>query len=275
MKPTIDKVKTYFFSSFATSALTAIMYCICSLFAFDITVAYFSSTSLLPYIAKYLLIITIIWIFSILLFIPKNKLSITTPPHSLASRILSVATAVSFILYIALRLLISSNGFMTPTTTFFICNGIALISAAFYLLNVRITLIKSSIRAVLLFPTILWATISMTEAYSNQRVAMNSPIKIMLMLSMMSIMFFALYETRYLVGRPFPRAYAISVLSGICLSGAFSISFIVMLVTDTYLIPEFMPTAIVTLTFTIYQICRAIDFLRHQAVAITPSGDTN
>ena len=261
----LKKLKIYFISSFALTLICILIYIVCIMFAFDTPIAYFSKSSPLPYVAKYLLMLSLIGVGTMLFIIPKNSLSCSAPQHSKSSRIGAALIAVSFIIYFALRFLISSNGYLQPTNLFFACEALAIISAIFYLMTAITPLKESSTRAILLIPTILWAATAMTEAYTNRFVTMNSPMKLFLLLSMMSIMFFALYESRYLIGRPLPRAYAVSTLIGACLSSVFSTSFLIMQLSGKHSIMEFLPTAIVSLAFSIYKLCRALDFLNHQS----------
>ena len=275
----LKKLKIYISSSLALTSLCILIYIACILFAFDAPIAYFSQSSLLPYVAKYLLILSLIGVGTLLFLIPKNALSCSAPQHSKPSRISAVLVAVSFIIYFALRFIISSNGYLQPTNLFFACEALSIISAIFYLLTAITPLKESSTRAILLIPTIIWAATAMTEAYTNRFATMNSPMKLFLMLSMMSVMFFALYEARYLISRPCPRAYIVSSLIGVCLSSVFSISFLVMQFSGKHSIMEFLPTAIVSLAFSIYKLCRALDFLNHQSSEanrpITSNEDTS
>ena len=67
-------LKAYYYSAIILTLLSSVTYAISFIFAFDTPIAYFSEQSFLPYIAKYLLLFTCIWILSIFVFIPKNTL---------------------------------------------------------------------------------------------------------------------------------------------------------------------------------------------------------
>ena len=259
-----NKIKIYFYSSFIAVALTTIGYILSFMFAFDTPIAYFSGNSPLPYIAKYLLIFTVVWIFTLFISIPKGKLCGTPPTVSELSRTASIAVSVGFIICSIFRLI-----FVPASALATICTAMTLLSSVFFALNAIFPRSQNNIRALFGIVVILWAAIAMTEAYVNRFVTMNSPIKILLMLSMMSVMFFMLYETRYLTERSLPRAYAVSTLIGICLSTVLSLTFIIMYITGTYTVPEFIPTAISALLFSFYEICRAVDFIALQSTQDT------
>lgn len=261
-----NKAKMYFYSSLALSVITTALYVICSLIAFDANIGYFSTHSPLPFVAKYLIVFNIIWIVSMLVFIPAGKLSQNYPNYSTASRITSAIVFAGFVFYVITRLLPIATHQIAATPLFLICTLAAVVSSIIFLFNIIRPTVYSNRRSILTVPIILWATLSMTEAYSNQFVTMNNPFKIMLMMSMISIMLFALYEARYLSGYPYPRAYAASLLISICVSSVFSVTFIVLLLTGTYSTSSFIPTAILSLTFTAHQISRAFDFLRAQSI---------
>ena len=165
------------------------------------------------------------------------------------------------------------NGAFKATTLFLICTFLGIASAAIFAYNSFSASTKNNLRALLPIPIILWAAISMTEAYSNQYITMNSPIKILLMLSMMSIMFSSLYEAKYFSDSPAPRAYAVFSLIGVSMCSAFSLPFIIMYVLGIYSLPEFLPTAIASLTFAINLACKSIDYLKSQTPSSTPEED--
>jgi len=264
-----NKVKMYFYSSLALSAITTVLYVICSLIAFDANIGYFSTHSPLPFVAKYLIAFNIIWIVSMLVFIPADKLSPSYPRHSIASKVTSAIVFAGFVFYVIIRLLPVATNQIAATPLFLICTVAAAVSSIIFLFNIIRPAVCNNRRSILTVPVILWATLSMTEAYSNQFITMNSPFKIMLMMSMISIMLFALYEARYLSGYPYPRAYAASLLISICVSSVFSVTFIVLLLTGIYSISSFTPTAVISLTFTAHQISRAFDYLRTQSTCPT------
>ena len=270
----LKKLKIYFISSLVLTSICILIYIMCVLFAFDAPIAYFSNSTPLPFIAKYLMIFSAIGVISLLFLIPKGSLVDSAHPHSKASRVSAALIAISLIIYSALRFIISSNGFLQPTKLFFACTGLAIISAIFYIMTAVSPATTNPTRVILQITTIIWAAATMTEAYTNRYVTMNSPIKLLLLLAMMAIMFFSLYEARFLIERPHPRAYAVAVLLGVCLNSVFSISFLVMQISGKYSIVEFLPTAIVSLAFSIYQLCRALDFLSHQESAPVPQDIT-
>ncbi len=269
----LKKLKIYFISSLTLTSICILIYVACILFAFDTPIAYFSASSLLPYVAKYLLILSSIGVCSLLFLIPKDTLAISYHRHSRSSRISAAIVAVCFLIFAVLRFLISSNGYLQPTKLFFACTILAIISSIFYFMTAISPVATSTTRALLIVPTIIWAAAAMTEAYTNRFVTMNSPMKLFLMLSMMSIMFFALHEAKFLINRPYSRAYAVSALLGVSLSSIFSIVFLTMQLSGKYSIVEFFPTSIVSLAFSIYMLFRALDFLKHQS-SVTIAFDT-
>lgn len=257
-------IKAYFCSILISTAIVTAIYALSFIFAFDTPIAYFSTNSPLPNISKYLLLCIIAWTLSIFVFIPKNSLTQNQPSISLASKIASGLAATSF-LFCAISKLLSP-----PLSTLsIIVTVLSFLSSAYFICNV-IAPSQNNLRAVLGISVILWATASMSEAYINRFVTMNNPVKILLMLSMMSIMFFMLYEIKYSVSKPMPRAYAASILISICISCTFAVSFLIICVSGIYVVKEFLSTAVVSLTMVFYNICKGRDFLSAQEITNIP-----
>ena len=253
-----NKFKTYFYSSLVLCAITITMYVICFIVAFDTPISYFSARSLLPYIAKYMLILTTGWILSVFIQIPQSGTLHPYPQHSAFSRITSALTFIAFVIYSVLKILNNSTSVSKISLA---CIILAAISSVVFLINSTSATISNNTRALLYIPVIIWATLSMTEAYSYQYITMNSPIKILLMLSMMSVMFVYLYEARYSSSCSYPRAYTAFLLIGMCMCSVFSLPFIIILLSGTHSVPAFLPTAILSLSFAIHITSRAFDNL--------------
>lgn len=255
--------KVYFYSTLICTAILSTIYSLSFIVSFDTPIAYFSANSILPHIAKYLFLCTIIWILSIFISIPKNSLIKTQCTASFMSKFSSVFVAISLLAYAVTKILATSASKLSIIEII-----MAILSAAYFAGNI-ITSWKNNFRVTLGISVILWATASMAEAYINRFVTMNNPIKILLMLSMMSIMFFALYEIKCLTCSSAPRAYVASTLANICISVTFAVSFLIIYVSGIYAIKEFMPHAIISLTIAFYNICKLSDFLSAQEKAPT------
>ena len=175
--------KIYFYSAFILAALLSIIYTLSFLFAFDTPIAYFSTNAVLPVIAKYLMLCTCIWIFSIFILIPKGALSIERPAASSLSKIASGLVVAGLLTYSVIKLLTLSWSKLS-----LIGVALALLSISFFALNAFPSpKTCSNIHAISGIFVILWAAVCMTEAYINWYVTMNSPAKILLMISMMSM----------------------------------------------------------------------------------------
>ncbi len=256
-------LKAYYYSAIILTLLSSVTYAISFIFAFDTPIAYFSEQSFLPYIAKYLLLFTCIWILSIFVFIPKNTLTTIPSPTSLISKIASWITMLGFLVGAVIKFTSSPFSGLSIAVIIF-----SILSVLFFLLNALYSDSHNNLRALAGIFVILWAAGCMTEAYINWNITMNNPVKILLMLSMMSTMFFVLYEIKYLVGSPAPRACVAAHLINMCISVSFLISFIIIYTSQIYVIREFLPTVIALFPITIYQICRSIDFISNQNQAI-------
>ena len=175
--------KIYFYSAFILAALLSIIYTLSFLFAFDTPIAYFAANSVLPVIAKYLLLSTCIWISTMFILIPKGTLSTERPTVSSLSKIASWVAAAGLLTCSAIKFLTLSWSKIS-----LIGVALALLAMIFFVLNaLPYSKHHSNTHAISGIFVILWATVCMTEAYINWHITMNNPAKILLMLSMMSM----------------------------------------------------------------------------------------
>ena len=98
-----NKIRTFFYSSLALSAITTTLYAICYTILLDTPIAYFSLRSPIPHIAKYLIILNVAWILSIFIALPSTKTPNNPQTHSASQHFTSAIIVISFILYIALK----------------------------------------------------------------------------------------------------------------------------------------------------------------------------
>lgn len=278
------KIKTYVYSSIALSALLTALYSLSYLLAFDADIGYFSSTSILPIIAGKILIVSLIWVFTLFIFLPRAGSSDKPLEMRSGTRVSAAFAAAALALYALWRLIFDGNALLDAARAFYsllrrLFDGNAILFdapilplaavplaalAAFYflLIALRGSRLTHAVTGAGYF-VIFWATAAMTEVYTDQFVAMNSPLKISFMTAMMSLMLFMLYELRYLIGRSKPRAYLVSTLAGIMLNAVFSIPVILLTFAGSYNTSPHLPAAAVSLVLCGYMTVRLFDFISH------------
>lgn len=261
MKPASGKIRVYFFSSLFLAVVCAVLYILSYLTAFDSDIGYFRADAFLPFMAKAVLTVTLIWLASAFVFIPKGTITASMPQRGIFTRIISLLCAAAYAAYAVCRVFIGSATVIYSKPITFICTLLAFLSVLYFVFS-AIGNTGQNTMILLGFLPIFRAALSMTEAYINNLVAMNSPVKVSLMLSMMSIMIYMLYELRYRADRPFPRAFAVFALAGICINAVFSIPLIINYFTGVYRINAFLPDAVLSLLMALYMIAGITDLLR-------------
>ena len=219
------KVKIYIFSSLLLSLISTSSYSLAYFYEFDTNVGYLNSSSILVSISTIISILTIIWISSLFITINKNEVSSVTISYSLRTRIISFFTALAFIICFVLRFF-QANIIFSNTT--YICNFIGIFSSLYFLLIAFCTSESCiNIKIISGIIPILFSALTITENHLNLFITMNSPIKTSLILAMMSIMLFMLYEIRSLANRQSrPKGFLANSIIASLLLPMFSIPYI-------------------------------------------------
>ena len=208
------------------------LYTCALLFAFEPDIGYFSLTSPLPSIANAILLLSILWGASALIFIPRDKLSVSLPEFSTAAVFVSALCGFLFILFalLAFYAALRGNVFFPGETYFrdlFIHYAIstsAFLSGLYFVTACKSTLIHAPWRTCLSFFPTIWALLTLAQCYFDLTHAMNNPIKIMLHLALMGIMLFFLQESRFLLGRAQPRLSLFCTYAALLLCGSGGLS---------------------------------------------------
>lgn len=264
-----NKLKVYLYSSLSLSGISAILYILCFVMSFDRTVNYFSASPLI-YITRTLLAISIAWTASLLILIPRDGLISTAPAYrSFSAKFAYVLTAAFiFSTFLHIRLI-------TASITSLLGSVAGALVAAYTGMTAIYPDSKKAVRSLLGYAPIVWAFLSIIDAYFNTYVTMNSPMKLLLVFSMIFLMLFQIQEEGYSVDHGRPRMYAVFGLLSVMMSLAFSLSYFICTLTGIYKIPEFMPTAIGSLAYAVYTVGRLFDMLSVSEMNIVAENDTD
>lgn len=248
-----NKLKIYLFSDFTLSGIMAVLYVLCFLLSFDRSIGYFDASPLTTVLHS-LLALTVLWVASMLLLIPRNGLTVQAHPLSRSSHVLLYILTAAFIIstYLQIQLITTSS----LSIFISILGGI---SAAYTCCTAMEHGPRPEQRSLLGYGVIVWCFLTIVDAYFNRYVAMNGPLKVLLMFSMVFLMLFQLYDVGFTVGRGRPRLYAAFGLLNVLLSLSFALSYFVCLIGGIQRIPEFLPAAIVTPVYAVYSVSRLFD----------------
>jgi hypothetical protein len=80
-------------------------------------------------------------------------------------------------------------------------------AAAYFIITALSNKPKKNVLVLCCFSAIIWATIYLMSIYFDMSSPLNSPIRILNQLSLITIMLYFTFEARYLIGKPKPRLY--------------------------------------------------------------------
>lgn len=231
------KLKIYAYSLFTLTGIAVILRVCALLLAYETDAGYFALSTPLPTMGNALLILSLLWAFSMLIFMPRGLLTDTLPDFSGCSVFTSALCGFCFIFYAALAFLGAYRGTITfhPDTFlrdrilhYLICAA-ALLAGLYFLAALKPALRPHHLRILLGFFVPLWALFTLARCYFDLAHAMNNPIKIMLQMAMIGIMLFFLQELRVLMGQAQPRFGLVCSFAALLLAGVGGVACLISL----------------------------------------------
>ena len=264
--PFSQKVKIYTFSAIALT-LIAVLLRICNfIFFFDTSVDYFQKN---PFHTGFqiLCILTVGWLLTSLLFIPRHSFSVKAmPAASFASRltglICACVSAASFFF------------FRENVTFYFHHAGLYNLLAIFSLLSTIyfgfqfIGGVSASYRVLAGYVTIVWLGLMLCATYLNLYVAMNSPFKITLHMALLGLMLHLLEDARLHTERGFRIAYLTYALIALFNCSIASLPVLIAFMLQRYHQADYIFYAALSLCFCAYLATRVCDCYR--LLMVTP-----
>lgn len=221
------KLKIYAYSLFTLSGIAVVLRVCALLLAYETDSGYFSVSTPLPAISNALLILSLLWALSMLIFIPRDTLAATSPEFSGFSVFASALCGFCFVFYAAYSFIGAYRGTVTfhPDTFqrdkilhYLIC-ATAFLAGLYLLAALKPSLRTNRARILLGFFLPVWALLALARCYFDLYHAMNDPIKIMLQMALIGIMLFFLHELRFLLGQAQPRFSLVCSFTALLLCG--------------------------------------------------------
>lgn len=266
MHPHENKLKVYLYSGLSLSVILAALYILCFALSFDRTVCYFNS-SLLVSCMHAVLILSIAWTASLLILMPREGLVQQPPKRRNFSTVMAYLLTLTFLVSALLHTKLVASSVIS-----LIGSVLGGVGAAYFGITAIYRDSKREAASLLGYGVIAWTFFSIIDAYFNTYITMNSPMKLLLIFSMVFIMLFQLQEEAYIVGRGKPRLFVVFGLLNVMISLAFGASYIFCTVTKIYEIPEFLPSAIVSLAHAVYTVSRLLDLKTMEAAGADEPG---
>lgn len=270
------KLKIYAYSLFALTGIAVVLRVCALLLAYETDSGYFALNTPLPTMGNALLILSLIWAFSMLIFMPRDLLADTLPDFSGASVFASALCGFCFIFYALFAFLGVYRGAITFAVETYMRDRIlhylicftALLAGLYFLSALKPSLRAQKRRIALGFFPPIWALLALARCYFDLAHAMNNPIKIMLQMALIGIMLFMLQELRVLMGQAQPRFGMVCSFTALLLVGTGGVAELISLPKLTAALDDYAFELMILSALWLYILFRTIDTLIHN---LTPS----
>lgn len=281
MNPIHAKLKIYTYSLTALSAVCILLRLLCYLFTFDADLHYFSYTSPLPTIADAVLILSLLWAASSMIFLPRTAMRPVLPAYSTAA-IFAVSLCGFIFLFFAGRdaFVYFTDGFMPSSMNTHrrdlilhlieIFSGI--LAAAYFFTALSPACRKAGWRVLLGFCPVIWSVIKLAEVYFDFYHPMNEPTKVTVMLALITAMLALLQELRMMLDRHQPRLALLFHNCAVLLCGIGGISGMIAYAAVPTL-ADYADTFVIIAALWLYFTARTFDIIREQLAPISDTPD--
>ena len=277
------KLKIYAYSLFALTGIAVILRVCTLLLAYETDAGYFAVNTPLPAMSNALLILSLLWAFSMLIFMPRGLLADTLPDFSGCSVFASALCGFCFIFYAVIAFLGAYRGTITfhPDTFlrdrilhYLICAA-ALLAGLYFLAALKPALRANHLRILLGFFVPLWALFSLARCYFDLAHAMNNPIKVMLQMAMIGIMLFFLQELRVLMGQAQPRFGLVCSFTALLLAGVGGTACLISLPKLSSALSDYTFELMLLTALWLYILFRTVDTVIRNLAPAAPLTDEN
>lgn len=263
------KLKIYTYSLFSLTGIAVILRACALLLAYETDAGYFSLSTPLPAISNALLILSLLWAFSMLIFMPRDLLADALPDYSGCSVFASALCGFCLIFYAAISFLAAYRGdvafhsdtFLRDRILHYLICAAALLAGLYFLAALKPALRTHHLRILLGFFVPLWALFTLARCYFDLDHAMNNPIKIMLQMAFIGIMLFFLQELRVLMGQAQPRLGLVFSFTVLLLAGAGGVAGLVSLPKLSAAFSDYVFELMLLTALWLYILFRTIDTL--------------
>lgn len=278
------KLKIYAYSLFALTGIAVILRTCALLLAYETDAGYFALSTPLPTMGNALLILSLLWAFSMLIFMPRGLLTDTLPDFSGGSVFASALCGFCFIFYAALLFIraycgtitFSPDSFLRDRILHYLICAAALLAGMYFLAALKPALRTNHLRILLGFFVPIWALLALARCYFDLAHAMNNPIKIMLQMALIGMMLFFLQELRVLMGLAQPRFGLVCTFSALLLGGVGGLACLISLPKLSPVLSDYSFELMLLAALWLYVLFRAVDtVIRNLTPAVPLTGENN
>lgn len=250
-----SKIHIYTISVLCLTMIAILLRTLNFLFFFDTAPGYFVSSPL-PVIFRALSVLTALWAFTPLITMPRKSLTEKEPPVISASATASLLCVAAFV---CVGILCFFDLRTAPSLSTLLLLLVTIPLVPLYLMGEQ-PKSGSTMRLLSSYVTIIWCALFLVHTYLDLYTTMNSPLKLMLHLSLLLIMLHFLNRAGSIAGTSRPRLTLSVLLAAVFFTGTASfptmIAFAAGKVTDIhYLAYSFLLAA-----FFVFLIARLIGY---------------
>lgn len=279
MKESVNKLKIFLYSMLGLTLLCTALFTVSMFVAFDADVGYFSNTSILPRIQNALVIVSIIFFASITFLIPKDSLPCQKPSNVVLTVFSSLFCGFVYISGMIITFLSTYNNAANMSSFqkyIFLIIVISGLIAAFHFIYDALAPEKSgltlkTVSAVFVIINLLDIIIFEHVDYT---VAINTPRKVLLFLSFISVAVFIVQELRFKVGIHQPRAYIFFGSVATLLCAIMSVSGLIAHYAGAFKDSSFLIYYLIGLAFAVYISTKLLSYMKYvEYIAESSDGD--
>lgn len=229
---------------------------------YDADIGYYKTGALLPMLFHALCFVAFVIALSLIPLLPKKTLP-TALPCNTAVRAVAVIQLVITLGMAVYLIYPAFSGAARVSAVSIVCVIAALFSLVYFALVISGKAVSEKKGSVLFgYALIIYVLMILANSYFDFFTTMNSPNKIILQVSLMSIMVALLFEFRSILGISLARGYAAFTLYVMFITAVTSIPGIVLFIGGVFTKPVYFASSFVILGFLIYFKVRYISWLR-------------
>lgn len=248
--PFSQKVKIYTYSALALTAVITVLRTVGLLFFYDADPGYFAPHPLNS-IATVLCILTVLWLLSAVIFIPKYSYPLKTAPRPHPTTQITAAVCGAAIICAAFFFRDSMYYYVAQAGMYRMLFLLSLV-ASLYFIQHFMGENNRAWAALSAYVVILWAALLISVSYMNLYVPMNSPMKKTFHIALLCIMLFLIEEARLHIGRHFRILSYVACLLSVLMCCVFSVPLLIAHVCDALWDTDYLIYSLLMLCFLLY-----------------------
>lgn len=265
-KKALTKLRMFLVGVFALTFIGIVLRILSLLFFFDSYIGYFSVGALLPILTNIFFFVATVLILVLSMLLPKDMPCVSGCETGISIKISSALCAIVSLVIAPIHFItwIGNSSFIWTC----LISILLLVAAGYFALNLINQKVEFKPFGALLLVLLFVCYLAMS--YFDVFVQMNSPNKIMMHMSCLSLMLFFMSEARCVAGAMKKKLYIFSTSVAIFFVGVEAIPSIIAILSGKITTPEYLSYDILLCPILLYLIMRAALMMRSPSEEATP-----